>query len=350
VFETSSGVNIKNRELLIINYAMDQFHPLLAHQFQAVYSLAGRFDHVTVITGVQRGTFPADNVTIVNAEWIAGRRISSSFRFLRLALKTIKGRRPSVVFSHMTEVQSFLLSPFTRLLGIKHYLWYAHAHRSVYLKICEFMLDGIVSSTQGSCPVRRSEKFLIGQAIDTRDFKFKSKGDLGLNNLVHLGRFDPSKDIAGILKTVESLQRHFPEIQFTQIGNPTTETAKEYANSLKIAYSNRFLFLESVSRSEIPKVLTNYDCFIHAYVGSLDKSLVEATMLGLPVITLNKEYQKIFGTWSDLLDASLYDEYVAVSNLRLDDLRQELIFRRKIAEKDHSLDNWVDKLANILQS
>lgn len=350
MFETSSGVNIKNRELLVINYAMDQFHPLLAHQFQAVYRLAERFDHVTVITGVQRGAFPASNVTIVNAEWIAGRRISSSVRFLRLALKTIRSRRPSVVFSHMTEVQSLLLSPFTRSLGIKHYLWYAHAHRSVYLRICEFMLDGIVSSTQGSCPVKRSEKFLIGQAIDTQDFNFRSKDDLELDNLVHIGRFDPSKDISRILQTVESLRVQFPELHFTQIGNPTTKKAKVYATSLKFAYSNRFLFLESVSRSEIPKVLTDYDCFIHAYIGSLDKSLVEATMLGLPVITLNKEYQKIFGTWSGRLDVSLYDEYAALRSLALNDLRQKLIIRRRIAEKDHSLDNWVDKLANILQS
>lgn len=350
MFETSSGVNIKNRELLVINYAMDQFHPLLAHQFQAVYRLAERFDRVTVITGVQRGTFPAGNVTIVNAEWIAGRRISSSFRFLRLALKTIRGRRPSVVFSHMTEVQSLLLSPFTRFLGIRHYLWYAHAHRSIYLRISEFMLDGIVTSTQGSCPVKRSKKLLIGQAIDTYDFKFKSKDDLKLNNLVHIGRFDPSKDISGILQSVESLQTNFPEIQFTQIGNPTSKKAKEYASLLKFTYNTRFLFLESVPRSEIPKVLTDYDCFIHAYIGSLDKSLVEATMLGLPVITLNKEYQKIFGTWSDRLDVSLHDEYTALSNLELNDLRQKLIFRRRIAEKNHSLDNWVDKLTDILQS
>ncbi len=329
---------------------MDRFHPLLAHQFQAVNSLSERFDHVTVITGDQRGTLLRGNVTIINAEWIAGHRIRSSFRFLRLALKTIRSRRPSVVFSHMTEVQSFLLSPFTRAFGIKHYLWYAHAHRSIYLRICELMLNGIISSTEGSCPVKHSKKFLIGQAIDANDFVFKSKEDLSLNKLVHVGRFDPSKDIGGILETVEKLRIDFPEIHFTQIGNPTTEKARSYATSLKFAYGKRFDFSESVSRSEIPKLLEDYDCFIHAYVGSLDKSLVEATMLGLPVVTLNREYQSIFGTWSDRLNPSLYDEYIALRNLRSDGLRQKLILRRKIAEQDHSLNNWINQLTNILQS
>ncbi len=64
--------------------------------------------------------------------------------------------------------------------------------------------------------------------------------------------------------------------------------------------------------------LQTYDCFIHSFQGSLDKTIVEATFLGLPVITINNEYRNIFGSWNLTnkgMNNSLKDEAQLLLNL-----------------------------------
>ena len=335
--------------LLVINYVMDQGHPLLSHQAQAVNRLAGQFKRVFVITGSKGKCDIPSNVTIFSINWKNGNRIRSSIRFLRIAAPLVLKVRPVSIFSHMTEVQSLLIAPLSKVFGIRHYLWYAHSHRSLYLRWCELMLTGIISSTPGSCPTKHGHRHIIGQAIDSDEYAFILPNNNRLVRLVHVGRFDPSKNIRGIIESVICFQQRYPETSFTQIGNPSTKKAQQYASDIKSQFNKNIIFLDSIQRSNIPDTLREYNCFIHAYRGSLDKALIEATMLGLPVVTLNGEYQNIFGTWVNLPNPSLNEELVALQNLSLDELQRELKLRRKIAEESHSLNNWIDELARILR-
>jgi hypothetical protein len=90
-------------------------------------------------------------------------------------------------------------------------------------------------------------------------------------------------------------------------------------------------------------------CFFHAYLGSLDKTLVESTMLRVPVISINPEYIKVFGKWGVGDDLTLGGEYRAMRNMRQEEIDQELLRRYKIAQKHHSLENWLVRLSQILQ-
>ena len=58
-------------------------------------------------------------------------------------------------------------------------------------------------------------------------------------------------------------------------------------------------FHGSIERALVSNVTENYDVFLNLFSGSLDKTLIETTLMGLPVVTWNREYCAQFGTWSN---------------------------------------------------
>ena len=125
---------------MVINYCMDVRHPVLSHQVQAVNALASEFDQVLVLTGQLGVCEVLPNVTVMSTNWVAKQPIRNSMRFLSIAIPIVITQRFVSVFSHMTEVQSALIAPVIKVLGIRHYLWYAHTTRSKYLVWCYFWL------------------------------------------------------------------------------------------------------------------------------------------------------------------------------------------------------------------
>ena len=109
-------------------------------------------------------------------------------------------------------------------------------------------------------------------------------------------------------------------------------------------------FRSSVPRSETPKILDGNDIFIHGYQGSLDKTLIEATLVGLPIVTINLEYQAEFGAWGseDESRNSLSKQIKYLKSLTLERLVSELKTRRDIAVEKHSLEKWIEKLIAVL--
>lgn len=339
-------------QLLIINYSMDDSDPLLAHQIEAVRVLASSFTQVHVVTS-RRGTGSVpDNVTIDNIRWGS----NSSFRnILNLYKSTIPflTKRGVVVFSHMTDVQCALIAPLTRFLKVRHFLWYAHTTYSKFLWWSQIWVDGIITSTRGSCPVPGRKVYPIGQALDPEIFYFSPKVANRFEKGVHIGRFDKSKNISLIAKVCEELLLENRKLTFTQIGNPSTSSALSYAEDFKVRYASqiadgRFAMLPSIARSELLDTLKKFDFFIHAYQGSLDKTLIEATMIGLPVITINREYHIEFGTWSHELSPTLMQEYLAARSIPPSKMVEILERRRQKSVNHHSISKWKEKLLNIL--
>ena len=125
-------------------------------------------------------------------------------------------------------------------------------------------------------------------------------------------------------------------------------------NKFKFEVNEGWLeFIPSIQRSQIPATLREESCFIHAFEGSLDKTLVEATLSGIPVATINKEYIESFGSWSNLnplRPLNLEDEFHALLSCDQVSLDNEISRRRKIAIDNHDLDGWITRLIGILDS
>jgi glycosyltransferase involved in cell wall biosynthesis len=341
-----------NSRLLIFNYVLDLQHPILAHQHTAVEKLAARFAEITVISGAIGKTLLPQNVTVLNSNWVPSKRLSSVIRFLRLALPLILSRKFSIVFSHMVDVQATLISPFTKIARVRHVLWYAHTNPSRYLMFANLFVDKVVTSTPGSCPIKGPKVEPIGQAIDVSIFKsFTVRNYTSFNRLVHIGRFDKSKNIDLLISTADQLRKINPELSLTIIGNPSNETSKVWAETIVSFYSSQpdwLTFLPSIKRDDFPEVVSNFDIFFHAYTGSLDKVLVESTLLKIPVVSINLEYCREFGVWGSRNDMTLESEYRELISRSPENIQNEIQARYEIAEVHHSETHWINELTRIL--
>lgn len=334
---------------------MDENDPVLSQQTQVVSKLLVHYSEVTVITGRIGKYRKSSNLTVISSDWIIGKNLKNALRFLQITIPILVKYRPQVIFSHMTEVQSFLISLITYFFRIKHYLWYAHTSKSFFLRWNHVFLSGIITSTPGSCPIVGAKVYPIGQAVDRDQFLFRDSNTPNLDKLVHVGRFDRSKNVSLIISEVETARKKFPELTLTLIGSPSNSKEEEYAKSVKTGSKNAvtdgwIVFKSSISRNEIPGMLYQNDIFIHAFQGSLDKTLVEATMVGLPVVTINHEYHNEFGIWDkeSNIQTSLMKQIIFIKNLPSEKLVSELRIRREIAIKRHSLEKWIEKLVAVL--
>lgn len=343
--------------LLIFNYVMDKSHPALAHQVDVVESLSRYFDFVTVITGqtnLKISEIP-ENVQVVSTNWKPDSNIRNVLNFYKEFLNTIRGNKFTCVFSHMTLIQSLLIAPILRMLGVRHYVWYAHAQNSIYLRIVYFLSNGLLTSTKGSCPIRGAKVKYLGQSVDENIFNNKLINRSGkLYRGVHIGRLDPAKGIQEIIESFVICRKNNPKLTLTFIGNPSNRNSEKYISEIKHSWrseidSGSITFLPAIPRDEIPKCLSHFDFFIHGFVGSLDKTLVEATLCKLPVATLNIEYHNQFGSWPGC-EINLVSELNYILNCHEDKLMLEVENRRNLAIENHSRVRWIENLVTILRN
>lgn len=332
---------------------MDEKDPLLSHQIDAVRMLSPHFENIEVVTAREGASKYPKNVRVYNLDWAQNSTPRNILNFYKICIP-IMLQRDLAIFSHMTDVHASMVAPLAKVFHQKHYLWYAHTHYSKYLRFCNFFIDGIITSTSGSSPIKGQKVFTIGQAIDPSVFNFLPKRENNLIKAIHIGRFDRSKNLGLIATARNNLEIRGYEVVIFQIGNPTTSKAVKYSSKFKELFaseiaSKKITIQPSVVRENIPKILADSDFFIHAYDGSLDKTLIEATMCGLPVVTINPEYIDEFGTWSNSKTPSLEDEYIALKSLGTEERLRKLLERRLIAEQRHSIDNWINNLLSVLR-
>ena len=346
-------------DLLILNYSMHSDSLVFSHQRKVVSALSKHFERVTVLTSEYDLKSPGLNVNVMVQNWERGRAVKNAFRILVVLIPFLTRNRNIVVFSHMTDVQCALISPLTRLLRIRHVLWYAHSHNSVYLNWSSFFVSSIVSSTPGSCNLRlnRGKLRFINQGISQEDFPYHSKRFVNLTRIFNYGRLDVSKNIHLFLDLLLALNQDKKVFSVDVYGNSSSGHSIEYLEGLKHLskrpeFQSTFNIHPGLNRKNISSESEKYELFLNLFVGSLDKTLIEATMLGLPVLTWNREYCEQFGTWSgndvkESLDFIL-EELSFIRSMQEQKLRREILRRYHYAIEMHAFDGWINRLLFVL--
>jgi len=349
--------------LLIINYSMNQNHPLFAHQWSIVERLAASCETVNVISILDSGLTqaPKDNVKLYFTSWQPGSKISSSIRFLRVFFRIYKQAKPQLVFSHMTDAPAALVAWYLWTKRTPHYLWYAHAKFSKYLLVSLPFITKAISSTSGSFPLKTNRVIFLGQAVNADKFVAKDLRSLPNSlRVLTISRLDPSKQIDNLCKFYLRFRAVFQFSELCLVGSATHNNVY-YEKYLRQTYAqsdgkhdSNISFIGSLNSDSIVSLLKDFDLFIHAFKGSLDKVLVEATMVGIPVISLNHEYFLEFGSWSGNQPSSNHDDFFcqemeALKSLSSTRLRVELQRRSDLAKQKHSLDQWTLKLIGVFQ-
>ncbi len=327
------------KHLLVINYTMDANHSALSHQQEVVAKLSEHFEHVTVITGEAPSASVPMNVEVQLIKWCAGNPIRNAISLFSKFIHIVVINRPSVVFSHMVPIHAAITSPISRLLHIRHVLWYAHAATPLSLRIADFFVNQILTSTPGSCNLVSNKVTPIGQGVDSNRFKFMKRSFENLVNVLYVGRTDVSKNIPGIIKAVESSKLDFPNLQLSIVGGgPALSTNFDFP---WIHAHGR------MARSELPLAYKNADIFIHAFQGSLDKVLIEAVLCGLPVITDNDEFKKFFKVFG-VRSTSISDQLTDLLRLDKSVISGIVESNYQTALLNHELEGWIQRIVNCL--
>ena len=352
-FEASDTPGFSDN-LLVLNYVMDPAHPALAHQVDVVEALALRFSTVTVLTGKSAWVPTASNTRVFTSNWQPGQNIRNIYRFYLIFIQLIRQYEFVAVFSHMTSVQSCLAGPLLRLLKIHHCLWYAHAKNSAILKFAYFWVDKLLTSTGGSCPLSGNKILYLGQSINQEKFKPQRTVRQPLRKFLHIGRADPSKNLTLIIETVSQFRNSDRDIRLELVGNASGVRQQSELEKLKQIWADAvqqgwLLFSPAIPRAEISNLLNQHDVFIHAFEGSLDKTLIEATMTNMPVVTINQEYINEFGSWGKW-PVSLESELGALLSSDQKEIDKQIRKRTSKAIEKHSSGIWISNLEACLRS
>ena len=300
------------------------------------------------------------NVKVSHIPWKANSPLSNVVTVLKLLYPALIRNRNSVLFTHMTDVHSAILAPLTWLLKMRHVLWYAHANKSKYLIWSSFFVSKIVSSTPGSCNlgINNRKVLYINQGIDSKNFPYFARSSKRLRKILYYGRLDPSKNIHMFSDLVFELNRSPEKYSIDVFGRPANLESEKYffdvASSRKAKSQKApITFHDPIARALIPDIAKKYDIFLNLFSGSLDKTLIESTFMGMPVITWNREYCSQFGTWSNSSVSETLDfiimEFEFINSLKETELHKEINRRLELAIRNHSFEGWINRLVVVLK-
>jgi glycosyltransferase involved in cell wall biosynthesis len=172
----------------------------------------------------------------------------------------------------------------------------------------------------------------------------------------HVGRLDPSKRIEEIIDSMEYCRGQGFDLSLDIFGEPSSNKHYQYAQALRDRYSNSnysewIKFKGRIARSDYAAVVNNYDGFIHAFEGSLDKTLVEAVLSKKIVVSLNQEFRESFQTQCEAstTSASLAQALLEVLKAPYLEIESEIEKNYSIALQSHTFEVWIKRVREILE-
>jgi hypothetical protein len=345
----------------MIVYTLDEDHPIFGHQARIASEVAKKKpgSHFLSIypAGQQKFTDKASGgfFQVTNVGWHEGSPILNLTKFWIIFLLTLIRIRPTIIFSHMVDTQAALIAPLLFVLRKTHILWYAHKTRSIPLIVCSIFCDLVLTSTRGSCPIKSSKVMPIGQSIDSKQFTPRNKVTK-IENALHVGRLDESKRIEYLAQQAERALACKLISSMSFFGDFSSKVETKHRDSTFDQLSSVLPWFRKslkgpIDRTNLPSILKTYDVFIHGFLGSLDKVLIEATLAKLPVATENPEYLKEFGVWPGCnKGTTVFQQLEAINNLPRKDLQAILTTRYNYALRHHSLESWMERVFYYLDN
>jgi hypothetical protein len=343
--------------LVILTLALDRSHSALSHQVEVVNQLAARFKETIVLTHSLGDAGVSNDIKVYSTKILGTGKIKS----LKTLIKNIRAislevaNKEIVIFSHMNPIYSVFWVLFGRRPK-KHWLWYAHTSSNFWLHFLKGRITGFVTSTDGSFPRIGTKPVCIGQGIDDELFPNLQNSLKDSVNFLHIGRLDPSKNLIGIVNAVTKHLQSEPKSRLIFFGEISSRNARYVDQVIErvgvLGLTKQVLLGESFKRQELRSQIPKSTIFVHAFQGSLDKAILEANLMGIPVATINVEYLREFGPWSGkrITEINLEEEIEAIRKLTPQALNGELSRRREITLKEHSFRAWINKIERILTS
>ncbi len=266
---------------------MDKNHPILGFFHRWVEEFAKHCEVVHVICLIEGEHALPANVHVHSLGKEQGKnRLRELWRLYRYSF-TLR-REYDSVFVHMNQIYVILGAALWRLLGKRIGLWYMHGTVSFTLRVAEKLAHVIFSGSSESFRLASDKLIVTGHGIDTDLFKPVTVAkDI---DLVTVGRITPSKNIELLISALAVI-RTTTDVTLTIVGKPSSAVEHTYqrelvtlATSLGVAES--IVWHGSEPQNSLPGLLSRSRVFVHAATnGSLDKAVLEAMAVGLPVVS-----------------------------------------------------------------
>jgi glycosyltransferase involved in cell wall biosynthesis len=202
-------------------------------------------------------------------------------------------------------------------------------------------------------------RWIFSTSLTKRELKASSRARLfplpGVLRLVHVGRQEPEKGAAIVLRALPMLLGEFPRASLEIIGQGTAITRlKELTQELDL--TDRVLFRGNLHHSEVMECLKQADifCFPTASSEGFPKAVLEALASGLPVVTTRVSVlPQLIGQGAGVLVDDATPEAVAqgVRTAMDSAATYEEMSRKAIATaQQYSLEAWRDTIGGYLEA
>lgn len=276
------------KKLLIITQVVDKNHPILGFFHRWLEEFAKHAETVHVIA-LEVGTHSLPtNVTIHSLGKEEGKsRLKYLWRFYR-TIFTLR-QEYDYVFVHMNQVYVILGGLLWRLWGKRIGLWYVHGTTSVSLRLALPLTHKVFSVTQGSFPLSTKKLVATGHGIDTDLLKPETHEKQF--DFITVGRVTPSKNLETLIELFATIATPVP-YTLVIVGPFSSPIDAQYQRQLATLVAQKGLtsnitFCGGITHDELVPLLQRSRVFLHtARNGGLDKAVLEAMSVGLPVVTM----------------------------------------------------------------
>ncbi|MDO8564830.1 MAG: glycosyltransferase, partial [bacterium] len=271
--------------LIIVTQTVDSNDRNLGFFASWIEAFAKHTDVVVIANEVGAYQLP-ENVEVIS---LGKEKGASRFARIRRYRKLLRELLPQSdgVFFHMCPEYVLAAYPLVQKFRKKSALWYVHKQVSLKLRLAEKLVDRIFTASTESFRLPSKKVEIVGHGIDTEIFKPQTEHTSPLH-LVTVGRIAPVKDVRTIILGFIELQKEFPQSRLSVIGEAATANDRKYEKEVR-ALSPAGISFESAAFGTV--FSRSYSAFVHAsQTGSMDKAVLEALAVGLPVFTSSEAF------------------------------------------------------------
>ncbi len=342
--------------ILVITQKIDKKDTVLGFFHRWVEELAKRCDFVTVIC-LYKGeyAFP-ENVKVLSLG--KEKRESKTkyiFKFLGYILREIKNY--DSVFVHMNEEYVIFGGVIWRIFGKRVLMWRNHPKGSFITNIAIFLANVVMCTSRSSYTARFKKTKIMPAGIDISLYENTNKTPIE-NSILFFGRLSPIKNIHIFIDALLLLEKEGLNFHADIIGSAGNSLEQEYEKNIKtrakaLVENERLTFVSGIRHDETTDLYTKYALYINLTPdGSLDKTMLEASASGTPILVYNSAFKNKADDLCQL--QSLDPKDVASGIKKIFSLTSEQ--RNKISsdlkdfvKKEHSLESLTNMLISELK-
>lgn len=288
--------------LLVITQKVDANDSNLGFFHVWLEKLAARVDHLYVICLGKGEYHVPQNVTVLSL----GKEVKSSrWNYVKLFYGYIWKYRHDYdgVFVHMNPEYVVLGGLLWKMWRKKVLLWYTHRSVDLKLRIAERLVTKIFTASPESFRLLSKKLEIVGHGIEMSPL-LNPILPISPLRLLTIGRVTPSKDLELIIRSVGEYKKSHPEVALHIFGVPLVGGDIEYQKRLQkliieLNLETAVQFVGSIAHEEVYNQCKRHHIFLHASkTGSIDKAVLEALAMGMPVISASEAFAGVPGVSS----------------------------------------------------